>query len=253
MSKTSMRSQAGFTLVELAIVMIIIGLLIGGVLKGQELINNAQITSTVAQVKGIEAATSTFRDTYSALPGDMLNAAARLPNCAAAPCVQAAANGDGRLALGPGADPTPNENEGFFVQLNAASLLTGITPGNDGALGIGVNYPAAKLSGNGIQAGSALVVGDLVAATDNTGASSGLYLTITNTIGLQAATTTGMRPNEALRVDAKLDDSNPNTGGVRAFGGAAGAATCANQVGAAGIYNTNLGAALCGVYVRIQG
>ena len=56
-----MRSSAGFTLVELAIVMIIIGLLIAGVLKGQALIANAQVTATVAQVKAIEAATSTFK------------------------------------------------------------------------------------------------------------------------------------------------------------------------------------------------
>ena len=62
-------SQAGFTLVELAIVMIIIGLLIAGVLKGQELIANARVTSTVAQIKAIDAATSTFKDTYQALPG----------------------------------------------------------------------------------------------------------------------------------------------------------------------------------------
>src|ERR1700732_4041122 len=91
-----MRAQAGFTLVELAIVMIIIGLLIAGVLKGQALINNARVTSTVAQNKAIDAAISTFRDTYASLPGDLVNPAARLPNCLAAPCVAAVAgNGDG--------------------------------------------------------------------------------------------------------------------------------------------------------------
>ncbi len=47
-------NQSGFTLVELAIVMIIIGLLIGGILKGQELVSNARVTSTVAQIKGID-------------------------------------------------------------------------------------------------------------------------------------------------------------------------------------------------------
>ncbi|HIL28602.1 MAG TPA: prepilin-type N-terminal cleavage/methylation domain-containing protein, partial [Micavibrio sp.] len=87
---TADKKQAGFTLVELAVVMIIIGLLIGGVLKGQELIANAQIASTVAGIKGIDAATSTFNDTYNAFPGDMSNALTRLPNCAA-PC----ANGNG--------------------------------------------------------------------------------------------------------------------------------------------------------------
>jgi prepilin-type N-terminal cleavage/methylation domain-containing protein len=60
-SQKHLRPQAGFTLVELAIVMIIIGLLIAGVLKGQALIANAQVTATVAQVKAIEAATSTFK------------------------------------------------------------------------------------------------------------------------------------------------------------------------------------------------
>ena len=88
MSKLSKQtSQAGFTLVELAIVMIIIGLLIAGVLKGQELIANARVTSTVAQIKAIDAATSTFKDTYDSLPGDMTAPTTRLPNCLAAPCV----------------------------------------------------------------------------------------------------------------------------------------------------------------------
>ncbi|HMD55271.1 MAG TPA: prepilin-type N-terminal cleavage/methylation domain-containing protein, partial [Phycisphaerae bacterium] len=102
-TQKNMRAQAGFTLVELAIVMIIIGLLIAGVLKGQALIANAQVTSTVAQVKAIEAATTTFKDTYNALPGDLGPAgvpALRLPNCAAAPC-STAGNGDGQLT------PTP--------------------------------------------------------------------------------------------------------------------------------------------------
>jgi prepilin-type N-terminal cleavage/methylation domain-containing protein len=72
------RSQAGFTLVELAIVMIIIGLLIAGVLKGQQLIGNAKVTAQVAQFKAIDAATSTFKDMYASLPGDITNPNTRL-------------------------------------------------------------------------------------------------------------------------------------------------------------------------------
>ncbi len=75
----SRQSERGFTLVELAIVMIIIGLLIGGILKGQELINNARVSSTAAQAKAIESGISTFRDKYAGLPGDLANPLVRLP------------------------------------------------------------------------------------------------------------------------------------------------------------------------------
>src|SRR5271166_4848058 len=97
-TQKSRRSQAGFTLVELAIVMIIIGLLIAGVLKGQELIGNARTTATVAQIKAIDAGVSTFKDTYASLPGDMTNPTVRLPNCAAGTACGNAGNGDGQLA-----------------------------------------------------------------------------------------------------------------------------------------------------------
>lgn len=90
-------NQGGFTLVELAIVMIIIGLLIGGVLKGQELILNAQTTRVIAQIKSYKTAFRTFRGMYNELPGDMTNARRRLPGCAAdALCL----NGDGNLIVG---------------------------------------------------------------------------------------------------------------------------------------------------------
>ena len=74
-------TQKGFTLVELAIVMTIIGLLIGGILKGQELMQNARATATIARVRAFESAVTTFRDTYSAVPGDMANASQRLAGC----------------------------------------------------------------------------------------------------------------------------------------------------------------------------
>jgi prepilin-type N-terminal cleavage/methylation domain-containing protein len=137
-----MRAQAGFTLVELAIVMIIIGLLIARVLKGQALIHDARVTSTVAQTKAIEAATTTFRDTYNFIPGDMTNPTVRLPNCLIAPCSNAG-NGDAKLAFTPAAAPN-GENQAFFPQLYVASLMTGLQPGPAAARHSVVTCPKQK-------------------------------------------------------------------------------------------------------------
>jgi prepilin-type N-terminal cleavage/methylation domain-containing protein len=246
-SLTAVRSQAGFTLVELAVVMIIIGLLIGGVLKGQELINNAQITSTVAQVKGMDAATSTFRDMYSGLPGDLLNATTRLPDCTAGACSAAAGNGDGRLSTAPGAAPGV-EAQGYFVQLAKADVLTGI---NAGALGTacgawGQCFPAAKITGGfmiGYTGGGALLTSQ-VGGTANA-VRNGHYLTLSNAPNLAMPATGSITANQASRIDSKVDDGNPNTGSVLSGG----ATACINGQ----VYNELNGAANCNLYIRIQG
>jgi prepilin-type N-terminal cleavage/methylation domain-containing protein len=77
--QSSYRKQGGFTLIEIAIVLVIIGLLLGGVLKGQELITSARVRNLISQQDGIKAAYFGFLDRYRALPGDY-NAA--VPNIA---------------------------------------------------------------------------------------------------------------------------------------------------------------------------
>ncbi len=73
-----MRSQqSGFTLIEIAIVLVIIGLLLGGVLKGQELINSAKIKNVANDLNGIAAAVYSYQDRYKTYPGDDNGAAAR--------------------------------------------------------------------------------------------------------------------------------------------------------------------------------
>jgi prepilin-type N-terminal cleavage/methylation domain-containing protein len=67
-------SQAGFTLVEIAIVLIIIGLLIGGIIQGQAMIQNARVKRLVSDFDGMRAAVLTFQDRFSQLPGDENNA-----------------------------------------------------------------------------------------------------------------------------------------------------------------------------------
>lgn len=87
------RQQAGFTLVEIAIVLVIIGLLLGGILKGQELVQNARVRNLADQQNAVAAAYYAFQDRYRALPGDYAAAMTNIPNVTAAPlcaapCVQ---------------------------------------------------------------------------------------------------------------------------------------------------------------------
>jgi prepilin-type N-terminal cleavage/methylation domain-containing protein len=70
MKRNRFHSQSGFTLVEIAIVLVIIGLLLGGVLKGQELIENAKVKSVINDFNGIKAAYYAYQDRYRRLPGD---------------------------------------------------------------------------------------------------------------------------------------------------------------------------------------
>ncbi len=65
-----MNRQAGFTLVEIAIVVVIVGMLLAAVLKGREIILNAKIKQLENDYKGISAAIYTYQDRYKALPGD---------------------------------------------------------------------------------------------------------------------------------------------------------------------------------------
>lgn len=130
----------GFTLVEISIVMIIIGLLIGGTFGGMKLIENMQVNKTIQDLKALEGAALTFRNTYGRLPGDMANTATRLPNCASAPC-STGGNGDrtidGNLHVN---DPitVTSERFTFWHHLLAADLITmGIKPTTDMAFGEG--------------------------------------------------------------------------------------------------------------------
>lgn len=70
--------QTGFTLIELAIVLVIIGLLLGGVLKGQELINSAKVKNMARDFQNIQVYLYGYQDRFKVLPGDDHNANAHV-------------------------------------------------------------------------------------------------------------------------------------------------------------------------------
>src|SRR5260370_8348307 len=90
-------AQPGFTLVEIAIVLVIIGLLLGGILKGQEMITQAKIKNVINDFNGITAAMNSYQDRYRAVPGDDINAATRW-------AAAIAGNGNGQFDKGGAAE-----------------------------------------------------------------------------------------------------------------------------------------------------
>lgn len=71
MSSPSKNNLRGFTLIELSIVLVVIGLIVGGVLVGQDLIKAAELRATISQLEKFNTATTTFKLKYGSLPGDM--------------------------------------------------------------------------------------------------------------------------------------------------------------------------------------
>lgn len=111
--------NSGFTLIELAIVLVIIGLLLGATLKGQELINSAKVKNMANDFKNIQIQLYSYQDKYKALPGD--DAAAQLHLGATA------TNGDGDGIIEGVYNANSGESYQFWQQLRLAKLATGTT------------------------------------------------------------------------------------------------------------------------------
>lgn len=125
------KHQQGFTLIEIAIVLVIIGLLLGGVLKGQELIQNARVRNIISQQDGTKAAYFGFLDRYRGAPGDLqlANAAANIPAGGVPNC-----GGDGNSLIDSDAESAcawSHLSRAGFVTGNYSGALTGVGNGFD--------------------------------------------------------------------------------------------------------------------------
>ncbi|MDC8759878.1 prepilin-type N-terminal cleavage/methylation domain-containing protein [Janthinobacterium fluminis] len=141
------RQQQGFTLVEIAIVLVIIGLLLGGVLKGQGLIDSAKVKNIIQQSNALSAAVNAYQDKFRALPGDDIQASTHVPTTAGN------GNGDGQIG-----DGQPREFALAPQHLALGGFITGsyngstqfMTSAQGGAVYL-YNDEVGGRSGNGIR------------------------------------------------------------------------------------------------------
>lgn len=127
----TLRNAKGFTLVELAIVLVIIGIILGSVLKGQELINNAKIKRVYNQYREIAAATYTYMDRYQYFPGDDSTAAGRWTGITSG-------NANGMIAAAAASTApdftcgaTGTEQCDLWASLRSSNLISGATTGTN--------------------------------------------------------------------------------------------------------------------------
>ncbi|SPE22995.1 conserved hypothetical protein [Burkholderiales bacterium] len=204
--------QSGYTLVEIAIVLVIIGLLLGGVLKGQELIFNTKIKATYNLVQSMSAAFNSYQDRYGALPGDDTQTLVRFP---AANPVTVPGNGDGLLGYGNCTTGVAvSENCMALYELRLAGFITGTYTQAVTAPFGGPAFPAAGNSNMG-----AVGFGARPILQFNQ-----------NTLTYKAANA----------VDTSFDDGNPTTGDWRCVGLAAGYNMNTPDVTIAGFCGMNL-------------
>ena len=216
--------RTGFSLVELSIVLVILGLLVGGVLSGQALIRAAQMRSIPTEFGRYSAAVQSFRDKYFALPGDFNNATAfwGKDNVACAGNTGAVGSpgtcngdGDGTIASAAVATGVTSERFQFWKQLALAGLIEGNYTGVATALGpgdiIGTTSPKSKMNAAGWSA---------ITRTNYGGDGAFYKFDYGNmfSAGSQDVTdvTRGaiLLPSEAWNIDTKMDDGLPTSGRV---------------------------------------
>jgi len=229
-SRNKFLLKAGFTLVELSIVLVIIGLIIGGVLVGRDLIDAAAIRAQISQIEKYNSAVNTFRGKYGYLPGDIPDPTATQYGFGGRGPFPGEGDGNGLLQIwsaGWGlvgvAAGCAGEVMTFWVDLSTANLINGgfntagghppSCPDVSGAQ-LNIYFPQAKIGqGNFVYIWSASGPW----ATDQSGINYYGIAAITDVSTGDAMTASpGLTVSQAYNIDKKVDDGSPQSGRVTA-------------------------------------
>ncbi len=183
--------QTGFSLVEIAIVLILIGLLFGGVLKGQELINNTKVKTLIADLTRMPALVHVYQDKYRRLPGDDPDAHQHVGAAAGS---NGNGNGqiDGNWNDAPAGGACASEACNVWLHVRLANLVVGMSR-------FDANYQPMNSEGG--------IIG--IASTPPAAGWSGSFFVCSS----------GIQGRHAREIDARIDDGATDTGAIRVIGG----------------------------------
>ncbi len=220
--------QRGFTLLELSIVLVIIGLLVGGVMVGREMIRGSEKQATVSEIEALISALQNFKTKYKSIPGDMPNATDFWPAVSVG-CTsqtgtpQQTCNGNGDERLGEGWSGQDYERFRVWQHLSLAGMIEGSFTGVTGPNSAYDMVPNVNIPGS--KRGFGIYSVEFMSAVRGSNASIIAHLN-SNNFDLDCGTclqfagqTTGstnispiISPGEASQIDAKIDDGKPATG-----------------------------------------
>lgn len=206
--------QAGFSIVELTFVVVIVALIIGGLVTAQSMISSSNTMSVVKKIQQYDIAISNYDNTFKELPGDGT--------------VKASGDNDGIIessSASGGDDSFAEEIANFWKDLSDEGFINdGVSYSNDGSSGviagthipeIGIGQKTGLLVTNGADSGNDYSdwVGDNYYHLFNPSNSTSSFLSS------QSDNATSISAEEALSLDTKMDDAIANSGVVRAAGG----------------------------------
>jgi len=216
MKKTFSSKKSAFSLIELSIVLIVIGLLIAGITGGASLIKSSELRSVMSEARGYAVAVNAFYSQYNALPGDY--------NVAVGSESTYVGDNDGKIEFANVASIVAESNVAWYALDQIGAIDDALTYASvDGELTPGTNFPSSKIKSAG-WIFSNVNSQNVVVLTAATEAAS---------LGNEADTiaNSALLPSDALSIDSKVDDGIANTGKLRSVinnGGTDTAVNCAN-------------------------
>ncbi len=205
-----MRNSSGFSLVELSIVLVILGLLVAGVTTGQSLIKAAELRAITTELESYTTAVNSFRGKYFGLPGDITNATAFWA------AATTNGNNDGIIDDAAAAGGA-GETFAFWDQLVLSGMIQGSYTGFAGAGHElehipGINAPESKYATGGWSTG--FWDASAITTTDHFALNYNNFFNIGRILANNHPHASLFRPEEAWNIDKKIDDAIPSTGNV---------------------------------------